>query len=196
MTRPNIVDGIRKCLGSVPAGPVPDRLGIDVLLADAWDQFEGSDVYRTTAGKLRGRIENLTWSPPVLTFEIERHGGTVAGSSRAELHSWSVDLEALTATCWTGRHRQLYERERPLDVRPLVDGLVSSIETGGNHESVKMSGDGTIRVLVSKIIPDTGAKQTDAGRRKRFRLLLEQRLRDRGWVRAAGRAPYTYRRSE
>jgi hypothetical protein len=36
-----------------------------------------------TGQKLLGRMEEVVWEPPILSFTVERHGGTVQGSSRA-----------------------------------------------------------------------------------------------------------------
>jgi hypothetical protein len=43
------------------------------------------------------RAEELSWNPPILSFTIERHGATARGSSRAELHEWTVNLHEGTA---------------------------------------------------------------------------------------------------
>ena len=59
--------------------------------------------------KLIGRMENVEWHPPILTFLIERHGGTVLGSARAELQRWTVDLDRRTATCERVGHRQFHQ---------------------------------------------------------------------------------------
>jgi len=47
-----------------------------------------------TADKLLGRMEEVLWSPPDLTFSIERHGAAALGSSRAELQEWMIDVVA------------------------------------------------------------------------------------------------------
>jgi hypothetical protein len=52
---------------------------------------------------------------------------------------------------------------------------------------------GSVKVLVGKIIPESSAvKQTLAGRRKRFREKLVERLGAEGWSLAA--YPYTFSR--
>jgi len=51
-----------------------------------------------------------------------------------------------------------------------------------------------VRVLIGKILPQGGvAKQTLAGRRKRFRAALDEQLGRRGWEAAAHG---TYRRED
>jgi hypothetical protein len=68
------------------------------FLAAAWEQLNGFDAEGMAAEKL-DRIEQVEWNPPRLTFVIERHGGTVMGSTRAELHGWSIDIDRGTANC-------------------------------------------------------------------------------------------------
>ena len=41
--------------------------------------------------------EDLACNPPNLCFSIDRHGGTVMGSKRAERQTWTLNLETLTA---------------------------------------------------------------------------------------------------
>jgi hypothetical protein len=53
------------------------------------------------------RAEDVAWTPPFLTFTLERHGGTVNGSSRAELHHWEVNIETGVATIVKVGRRQL-----------------------------------------------------------------------------------------
>jgi len=85
-------------LKSIQAGPVSDSTDLAKLLIESWDEFEGSDAEGMRAYKLGdGRTQNVSWNPPLLKFSIERHGGTVQGSSRAERHEWTIDIEARTA---------------------------------------------------------------------------------------------------
>jgi hypothetical protein len=39
----------------------------------------------------------LEWNDPILAFTLEQHGGTVLGSSRADLERWIVNLNDGTA---------------------------------------------------------------------------------------------------
>src|SRR5581483_8214593 len=70
---------------------------IDRLLAACWNQFDGSQEGGVQGRKVIGRMEDVYWDPPILSFTVERHGGTVLGSTRAELQHWQVDLEKKTA---------------------------------------------------------------------------------------------------
>jgi hypothetical protein len=64
-------------LANVPPGPVAGDLGLDRALAGCWDGFRGSDEGGMESYKLLRRMENVWWRPPILTFTIERHGGTL-----------------------------------------------------------------------------------------------------------------------
>jgi hypothetical protein len=72
-------------------------------------------------------MEAVAWNPPVLTFRIERHGGTVLGSTRAELQHWHVDLERKTASLVKTGRRQLRPMQPRLNVEPLVEEIVRLI---------------------------------------------------------------------
>ncbi len=55
---------------------LPDSCAGGILL-DAWSEMRGDDGGMAPY-KLLGRTEAMDWQPPVLAFEIERHGGTAA----------------------------------------------------------------------------------------------------------------------
>ena len=101
-----------------------DRVGVDGmcgLLREAWPDLEGSDQEGMAPYKLtEDRIEKPAWEPPVLTFVIERHGGTAQGSSRADLQTWVVDLDAGTANPEITGRRQLRPMSPRLDVRAIA----------------------------------------------------------------------------
>jgi hypothetical protein len=176
------VDGLRQYLTTLTPGAIENTEQIETLLAACWDEFAGHDADGLAGHKLRGRMENVTWNPPVLAFDIERHGGTVLGSSRAEVHSWSVDLEQMIATCRMGRHRQLTPMQPRLKVEPIVEEITRLIINRQQDDRLRWRADGTVQVLVGKILPEGSAvKQTLAGRRKRFRKALTDRLKAEGW---------------
>ena len=71
---------LRKYMQSVPPGKVEDGGKALDLLTMAWDCLSGGRETGMWAGKLTRRAEELEWDPPLLSFRIERHGGTVHGS--------------------------------------------------------------------------------------------------------------------
>lgn len=169
-------------LGEMDPGPVAASSGIDSLLSDCWNLFEGSDFQSTTAYKLDGRMEDIYWTPPVLSFRIERHGGTVLGSTRAEMHRWEVNIDTMQAHWSQGGHRQLYTQAKKFVAGPCADEVAGKILAGEEREGLKWLERGAkVQVTLSRIIPDDGFRQTQAGRSRRLRQELCQRLTAQGW---------------
>ena len=67
------------------------------------------------------RMEKAEWQPPILSFVVERHGGTALGSTRADLQHWTVNVETKEANCHIAGHRQLEPMQPRMDVKPLAD---------------------------------------------------------------------------
>lgn len=151
-------------------------------LAKSWNDLDGTSDQKTFASKL-DRAEDLAWSPPCVTFTLERHGGTVHGSTRADLHQWAVNVE--TGTAWiasTGR-RQLVKAAERLDTRKLAQETARRIISGEDHPSLQWLAPGTrVVIAIAELIPETN-RQTTAGRRRRFRAELERLMNEAGWVR-------------
>jgi hypothetical protein len=127
---------LRAHLKNVSPGEVKDTNTVVKLLAPCWSSLPGSDEQKTWAYKL-DRMEQVEWQPPVLSFVIERHGGAVLGSSRADLHRWTVDTETGKASCNSNRWRPLSPPARRLKVEPLVDEVVELMTTGADDDRVK-----------------------------------------------------------
>jgi hypothetical protein len=154
---------------------------VELLLAEAWGQVEGPSGGGMTAHKIHKRLESIGWDPPLLSFTIERHGATMLGSSRANLQDWVVDVDEGTSS-YTTRRRQLYKMSPPLKTKPLAEQIGRIIAKRQKSKKLKWSDDKTIvRVIIGKIIPDDTARQTVAGRRKRFRRDLTEFLQEYGW---------------
>lgn len=184
MSDSNRLEALRASLESLKPGPVAEGSGIERLLEDCWDQFTGNDEEGMSAYKLGGRMERIRWDPPVLSFVIERHGGTVMGSSRAELHEWQIDVVERSASCAVVGHRQLKPMAPRLDVTPFARDVAAVIRSGQPDPRLKWLSDDEVRVLVGKIIPaDSAVSQTLTGRRKRFWTALDEELTPQGWGR-------------
>jgi hypothetical protein len=93
---------LRKHLFALVHGEIAETGRVAALLAGCWHEFVGAESQRMQAGKL-GRMEDVRRESPVLSFRIERHGAMGAGSTRAELQSWRVDLDRKTAKCERSR---------------------------------------------------------------------------------------------
>ncbi len=176
------VDLLREALLSLPVGPV-DRDGVLDVLAGAWDRLDRDDT-RMAAFKLN-RLEAPHWDGSVLTFAVERHGGRMLGSTRAEVQHWEVDPRAATARVVRSTHRQLSPMSARLDVRPLAAEVAALILAGAHDDRLKWSADGTtVKVQIGRIVPADSARQTVTGRRRRFRAALDDELAGR-WAGAA-----------
>jgi hypothetical protein len=203
---PNPLGALRNFLGSYP----PTESFTDgtyfrlvEMLKESWNHFKGSGAEGMGVSKL-DRIEGLRWDPPVLRFTIERHGGTVMGSTRAELHEWMVNIDDSTAVSTRLGFRQMEQIARPLKVAPLVEELVQLIEEGAEDERLKRSGDGqrvtvSLRKAIDKAEVQQGAasgyKQTEQGRSKRLGKALRTELEQRGWRSLFGHRPNTFEKA-
>lgn len=165
---------LKEILGSLSEGEITDEdlERLQPLLADSWDSFEGSEQKNMEGNKLYGRMEDVLWYPPLLSFTIERHGGTVMGSTRASMHQWTLDIDKGTAEFSETSYRQLKPRQKKLDTETLARDIANKIYSGKTDPLIKRAEDGTIKIVIGKIIPALGPKQTVAERRKRFRKQL------------------------
>jgi hypothetical protein len=163
------------------AGPVePETAGvITELLSECWDQFAGHQAGGMESDKLLTRTTAMTWNPPRLVFEIERHGLRALGSVYDEIQRWCIDLSSNTAT-YTSRKRIGGRRDPPLNVEPLVTDLVPVIVNKAPDERLKWLSPDHFRLNIGKIIPAT-TKQTTSGRRGRFVDALVDALRPLCW---------------
>lgn len=181
-------------LKSIPPGDVTDVGTLDSLLAACWEELEGSDAEGMEPYKLLNRMERISWDPPELNFTIERHGGTVLGSTRAELQTWKVNFETRSAICGIGGHRQLRPMSPKLNVKPIAEEIVGLILRRQQDSRLKWNPDGSVRVLIGNIIAaGSSPQQTLVGRRRRFREEVERLLTNHGWhnVRVNVYAPRT-----
>jgi hypothetical protein len=186
---------LRSALQRCPEGPTPEELRGEVLraLEGCWDALPGSDRENTTTDKIH-RADNLRWAPPQLSFELERHGGTVMGSSRADIHRWTVDVDSGIATCFVGGYVQVTPRSRPVHTRPIAQEIAALISVGKEDPRLKWAENRSrVRVVVGNIPALDGVNRTRAGRRERFRRDLETCLHATGWAPDYGSRPHTYR---
>jgi hypothetical protein len=64
---------LKKHLFALALGEIAETGRVTALLAGCWHQFVGAESQRMHAGKL-GRMEDVSWAPPVLSLRIEQHG--------------------------------------------------------------------------------------------------------------------------
>ena len=107
--------------------------------------LSGSAEGGMTAAKV-WRCEDLSWTPPILSFQIERHGGVVLGSKRAEMQTWTIDVTQATATlAYTGR-RQLLPNDPPLDVRRIAAQVAANVVSVQEDRAIDRSRSGSVRI--------------------------------------------------
>jgi hypothetical protein len=182
MSERKALNKLRSHLKSINAGPIFDTSILESLLAPCWDQFAGSDEERMDGHKLHGRMENVSWDPPELSFKIERHGETAYGSSKASIHKYRVNVDEKTADREIAGHRQLRPMNKRLDVKPIAQEVAKLILDNRHDDRLKWSSNDKVTVLIGKIIlADSAPSQTVAGRRKRYRKVVDELLTTSGW---------------
>jgi hypothetical protein len=168
-------------LNKTEPGEVANTTKLEKALSAAWDDLAGAGDGGMDCWKLLGRMEKVIWQPPFLSFVIERHGGTVSGSTRAELQHWAVNLDTMTAEITKTGHRQLYPMKKRVKVEPIKDEIVKKILAGEDDPRLKWRGK-AVHVVLSRVFPnEAGAKRTIEGGRKRLREGVKMELIGHGW---------------
>jgi hypothetical protein len=193
----NALDHLRDYLTERLPGPIEDSAELLSVLVPAWPEIAGSGDEAMASTKL-ARIEEPHWDPPLLTFRIERHGAMAGGgSSRAEMQTWSVDVDKAEAHVETRGYRQVNAMQPRLDVEPIAAEIVSLVEGDIDDERLKWSADRSrVTVTVRRVIPTSGPKQTVEGRRKRFTKALVETMISAGWREVTGTLPCTWERAQ
>ena len=115
----------------LPPGPVLEVAVVEYLLIHCWDLLESADDTAMEGYKLIDRTEGLSWNPPYLNFDLERHGGVALGGKVAEVHSWRVNVEEGTAGIVGRTTHPLQPLEKPLNANELVKELTSLVAGSG-----------------------------------------------------------------
>ncbi len=172
------VDVMRNHLDTQGLG---DRQAFAFLLASAWEHLSGSSETSMRSDKV-ARLEEPSWSLPLLTFTIERHGGAVVGSSGAELQRWCVNLDDRTADYTFLGFRQLTPARKPLDVTPIAHQIATAVVEGRDDPRLQWGRDRTsVRVLSTMAVNvDNASKETVDGRRNGSTPSFPQYSRARG----------------
>lgn len=181
----NTLDQLQSFLSDRPPGAITNPAShLEPLLADCWSQFSG-DHGGMSGDKLIGRMESVGWNAPFLTFTIERHGGTVMGSTRAELQHWSINMDDATVELVHVGHRQLQPTADRVSVTELAADIVQQILYGDDLDHLKWEDDGSVHVIMGRLFPpSSGCKQTVHGRQRRLRKALAEQLEPHWWVHA------------
>lgn len=174
------INALIEKLNTLGHGPVPSLNKTEVLnlLSGCWQYLKGSDNQKTLPYKL-SRAENLSWDGSILSFALERHGGTVNGSSRAELHNWVVDLVNNGATISKTGMRQIRSMAPRMDIKQKANEVAEQILSREHHENIEWRTADHVVLNINRIIPETNMKTT-TDRRKRFRAELEKIMLNQG----------------
>jgi hypothetical protein len=176
-------------LTNTPRGAIEGQVKHKVLshLASCWDELKGADQTAMEPWKL-ARTEEMSWNPPILSFFIERHGATVAGSTRAELQHWSIDIHRRTADCMQAGRRQVRKASPRLSVEPIAARVCEAVQRGPTSQCdlvreriIEWKDVNEVCIHHGKLILDQMPKQTVVDRRKRLRMELEARMQTIGW---------------
>lgn len=177
------VDDVDRALANLQPREVVESSGLDRLLAVHWAELRGSDDGGMEGYKLLGRMERVRWQPPVLAFVVERHGGTVMGSTRAELQHWEIDVAERTARLVKVGHRQLESMAARTDVKELAAEIALRIVSGEDDDRIKWFEDRSVKILVTKIFPTgSGFQRTVSGRRRRLGQYIAEAISEFGWT--------------
>ena len=172
----------RHC-AALPPGPIADVPILERLLAAAWNALTGSEG-GMEGYKLLDRMEAVVWNPPLLSFVVERHGGTVQGSTRAELQHWHVDVERKTALLGKIGWRQLRPPAKRFPMKEFVAEVIEAIRNEQGDDRLQRIGPRKIKLKTCEIFPKGSAyRMTLEARRKAFRSLVASVLIDEGWER-------------
>ncbi len=178
-------DALQELLHDHPGGTVDLRtaFGRQVLsgLAEVWASLAGCGDQKTTAEKIY-RAENFCWLPPsVISFRLERHGATINGSSRAEIHCWHVNLDDRAAHIARKTYRQVWKSDSRMNCAAWARDIASIILARKDHFGLVWSEERQNVTLKLEILIPTTYAQTTSGRRKRFRESLVPLLAELGW---------------
>ena len=150
-------------------------------ILELWDACDViGDDESTRLYKLTNRdLENLREEDALIRFSIERHGALVRGSSYASLHHWVID--PMNRTRWIEKvtSRRLVPTVSHIDTESAVKSILDEIENGAVR-LISENGKVIRKVNIAMLVPDEGARQTIADRRRRLRRALDSELRKIG----------------
>ena len=191
------LEALRAFLKSLAPGVLSDDDAghAEGLLEASWGHLDGSSNGGMKREKLSGRTEQMRWDPPELSFVIERHGAIVGGdSSRAELQHWGVDIDSGTARFGSGGYRRIRPNDARLDVTAVASKVAKHIREQRSAPFLQWRSDTEVCVIVGTLITANN-RQTLAGRRKRFRVALDEQIAPIGWRQKGSGTHLVYQRA-
>ena len=171
-------------LASIPPGPIPDPAHLERVLAYACQDLEYCTQENMNAGDLKNReLEGVEWKPPILSFTIQRYRVSLLGSPTSERHRWEINAVTNEAFCKKMGNGRTNSSQPSLDVEPVVEEVVGLIKNHKKTEWLKWQNDGSVQVLIGKVLPvSTNLNKHLSRRRERFRAKVDELLRTAGWI--------------
>lgn len=168
-------------------GPLDEEQARRVIgeLTECWHRLGGHKETAMKADKL-GRAENLRVEGGRLRFDIERHAGTMNGSTRATLYTWELARNGNSVGIVHDTYRQLKATAKSytkVDARKDAQAVIRVV-TGRRKNRGEMHVIDTNKVVIyaNRFVILGDYKQTRIGRRKQFIMALNEVLPARGWV--------------
>jgi hypothetical protein len=172
-------------LTHTPRGVIRDTRGFESCLAKCWECFDGGTNHGMAGYKLLGRMELVTWNPPILQFAVERH--KTVGSVEAELQYWSVDLLAMTSSLVKTEGRTLVAVGREKSMASLAADIANLILSRSEDPHLHWHDERSVHVLATWVSPRYSLFSHTLGiRRKNLCQLVANELRPDGWENVGG----------
>ena len=175
---------LQRLLARVTTGHLNDTESsrVEKFLSENWDQLV-EDIDGGMQGfKVMGRTEEMEWQPPLLSFNIERHGRPAVGSSRAQVQQWRFN----TDQCRAAHHQFGFKQLKPMnprtDFKSIAKEIAPLILERGTDARLQWIRDGKVRILWKEFLGgQLVSSQTLQGRRKRLREEILKRIKRHGW---------------
>lgn len=173
---------LREWLAEQDNGRIADIDQLKRLLKKAWPEIPGSGDQSTWPSKIN-YIEGADWNPPLLTFEIPRHGALMNGGTRTSIHHWQVNVKTPSAKIERSTYKQTEPMAKPVRMKPVALEIAAIVRSGADDERIVWETDdrSRVHVVMSRIIP-SGYKQTTASRKTKFIAYFEAELAANGWI--------------
>lgn len=187
MTTANDFTAFKEFMSSTPRGEITLSDEVAKRLAACWHELAGGTEQNMEGAKIYSalfpynRMEDVQWNPPLLSFVIERHGRQTAGSTRAEVHEWTVNCETRQAAITGSVLRSIGGTDKKLDVGPLAEEVARLVLERKNDPRLKWQDQGRVKVAIATFIPTTNWRTTK-GRQDRFRKAVVAIVGQQGWA--------------
>lgn len=171
----------------IPEGPVGPEIRNTLLgeLMEQWPRLVGGRETAMNSDKVF-RAEQLRIENGRIRFEIERHARTMNGSTRADVHTWEVDLVHGTASIINESFRQLTPTSKPFrksDARLAAKAVLTLLaKKRKKNDKLTESAPGRFSLRAASFVDLGQYKQTQIGRHRQFLTALKEEIEPEGWI--------------